>query len=287
MNDILQFINTHPTTRYELALKGGTAINLTIFNLPRLSVDIDFDFCKECSRDEMMDVRRVINNDLLKSMFAQGYALSPNTKNPHSLDSWVFYFTNAVGNKDNLKIEINYSMRHHILPVVSKKATIDFLSSQNEWTTLSSIEIFGGKIKALLERAAPRDLYDVYNMIVSNAVSPHEYHLLRKIVLFYLVLGSQKKCAFPISFDHLNPIDYPQIRAQLIPVLRKTEKFDYKIAKTTVKDYISQLMMPLANEIAFVEQFYQGVYRPEILFEDDNIIKRIKNHPMALWKVRQ
>ena len=43
-----------------LALKGGTAINLTIFNLPRLSVDIDLDFSENINRDEMLEKRPII-----------------------------------------------------------------------------------------------------------------------------------------------------------------------------------------------------------------------------------
>ncbi|MDD2402247.1 MAG: nucleotidyl transferase AbiEii/AbiGii toxin family protein, partial [Clostridia bacterium] len=42
--DILEYLNTNPLLKKGLALKGGTAINLTIFNLPRLSVDIDMDY---------------------------------------------------------------------------------------------------------------------------------------------------------------------------------------------------------------------------------------------------
>lgn len=40
--DILEYFNINPALKDNLALKGGTAINLTIFNLPRLSVDIDW-----------------------------------------------------------------------------------------------------------------------------------------------------------------------------------------------------------------------------------------------------
>jgi len=39
------------------------------------------------------------------------------------------------------------------------------------------------------------------------------------------------------------------------------------------------------NEIQFVENFYLGVYQPELLFEDANIIERIKDHPMAVWRM--
>lgn len=52
--DILDYINSNPLTKFTLALKGGTAINLTIFDLPRMSVDIDLDYCADESREEML-----------------------------------------------------------------------------------------------------------------------------------------------------------------------------------------------------------------------------------------
>lgn len=60
--DILEYLNTNPLLQESLALKGGTAINLTIFNLPRLSVDIDLDYLKNDSRDEMLKNREKINS---------------------------------------------------------------------------------------------------------------------------------------------------------------------------------------------------------------------------------
>lgn len=53
LSAVLSFIQRDPTLGESLALKGGTAINLTIFNLPRLSVDIDLDYAKGNSRDEI------------------------------------------------------------------------------------------------------------------------------------------------------------------------------------------------------------------------------------------
>jgi predicted nucleotidyltransferase component of viral defense system len=284
--DILQFLNANPITGEYLSLKGGTAINLTIFNMPRLSVDIDLDFSKECGRDEMLDIRANINENILNFMFAQGYALSPNTKNPHSLDSWVFYFQNAGGNKDNIKIEINYSMRNHILPIIKKSVNVEFLQFADELITLSTLELFGSKIKALIERTAPRDLYDVNNMLRYNIIRPEEQNLLRKIVVFYLVLGAKKKVEPPFNFESINALKYNQIRAHLIPVLRKSERFDFETAKTVVKDYLSKLMILTNNELQFVEQFIQGIYQPELLFDDADIIERIKEHPMAIWRTK-
>ena len=63
--DILSYIRMEPDLFNNLALKGGTAINLTIFDLPRLSVDIDLDFTTNSSREEMMQKRKRIKELLV------------------------------------------------------------------------------------------------------------------------------------------------------------------------------------------------------------------------------
>lgn len=63
--DILEYFNSNPVLKDSLALKGGTAINLTVFNLPRLSVDIDMDYTKNDSLKEMSLNRNMIN-DIIK-----------------------------------------------------------------------------------------------------------------------------------------------------------------------------------------------------------------------------
>ena len=284
--EILQYLSENQLFAEHLALKGGTAINLMIFDMPRLSVDIDLDFSKECSKEEMLEIRTNINDNLLNFMFAQGYALSPNTKNPHSLDSWIFYFQNSVGNRDSIRIEINYSMRNHIFPIEKRKINIDFLNIEYEINTLSTLELFGSKIKALIERSAARDLYDVQNMLKYNVIQSDKQDLLRKIVVFYLVVGAKKKVELPNNFENINSLEYNQIRANLVPVLRKSERFDFETAKIIVKNYLSKLMILTDNEKLFIENFNKGNYQPNLLFEDENIVERIKRHPMAVWRTK-
>ena len=99
-------------------------------------------------------------------------------KNPHALDSWVFYYQNAGGNRDNIKIEINYSMRCHVLPIHQTEVKIDVLDTGIKINALAPVELFGSKIKALLERTAARDLYDIYNMIPEVKAFLHELLML-------------------------------------------------------------------------------------------------------------
>ena len=58
LSEILDFLNKDPLLKKSLALKGGTAINLTIFDLPRLSVDIDLDYTVNESKEDMIENRK-------------------------------------------------------------------------------------------------------------------------------------------------------------------------------------------------------------------------------------
>ena len=76
LRTILDFLNTHEYMREHLLLKGGTAINLTVFNLPRLSVDIDLDFVPNLTREETVNERERLTEILKGFMSEQGYSLS-------------------------------------------------------------------------------------------------------------------------------------------------------------------------------------------------------------------
>jgi predicted nucleotidyltransferase component of viral defense system len=284
LNDILQYFNTHPLLSANLALKGGTAINLVVFKLPRLSVDIDLDFTKSCTREEMLEMRSRINNDILKYMTTQRYVLNPASKSPHSLDSWAFFYQNKGGNKDNIKIEINYSMRNHVFEPVVKEVHLEALSLSFGVRTLATLELFGSKIKALIERTAARDLYDVHNMLKYGVVAETEQSLLRKIVILYLAIGGNTPPKSEFNFHALDNLNFNHIKRKLIPVLKKGDKFEFETVKLEVKTYLITLMLLTDKEKLFVEKFNEKIYQPELLFDDPEIVNRIKDHPMALWK---
>lgn len=75
-----------------LILKGGTSINLFVFDLPRLSVDIDLDFNLDCTKDEMKEIRLKINAIIKRYLMINGYSLSEKSRNTHALDSSVYTY---------------------------------------------------------------------------------------------------------------------------------------------------------------------------------------------------
>ncbi len=57
-------------------------------------------------------------------------------------------------------------------------------------------------------------------------------------------------------------------------MLRETEKF------------LSNLLVFTARESEFIDKFRKREYNPELLFDDSQIVERIRHHPMALWKTK-
>lgn len=283
--DILEYLNTNPLTKEYLVLKGGTAINLTIFRLPRLSVDIDLDFSRNVSRERMLELRSRLCEDIKIYMSTQGYTISPRSKTYHSLNSFVFNYTNLGGVPDNIKIEINYSLRAHLLEAEER-----LVVGSSEWTnkkilTLTPIELFAAKINALLGRAAARDLYDIYNMIVLGIFKEKELNLLRKCTVFYTAI-SQENISDEYDYSRMNGITGQKIKTDLRPVIHKNESFDVEKVKHEVENFLRSLLVLTKEERSFLRAFQNGQYRPELLFDGD-MLERVKEHPMATWKIRK
>lgn len=285
LSEILNYLNTNPLTKEHLVLKGGTAINLMVFNLPRLSVDIDLDFAQNLSRDDMMSTRERIREDIKIFMSTQGYAINPQSKAYHSLDSFVFTYTNLGGMNDNIKIEINYSLRAHIFEPALRKMAVPGVNANVLIKTLPPMELYAAKINALIGRAAARDLYDIHNMIKFGLFDESELPLLRKCVVFYTAI-SQDNIPDEYDFKRFNAITIRKIKTDLLPVIQKGEFFELENAKNSVAEFLKELLILETDERKFLDEFKAKRYRPELLFDDTDILDRIREHPMALWKIR-
>jgi predicted nucleotidyltransferase component of viral defense system len=285
LSSVLSFIQTDPILGECLALKGGTAINLMIFNLPRLSVDIDLDYAKNNAKDEMLEERLNITNIIKRYMAAEGYEFSEKSKKYHSLDSFIFTYINAAGVRDNIKIEMNYSLRCHIFPLERRRIkTLGYLSAADV-LSIEPIEIFASKIVALLSRTAARDLYDINKMLEFDLFGVTQEDILRKCVVFYCAICFENVPDF-FDFDRLRSLTKYKIKTDLLPVIRKTEKFDLASAQERIMTFLTKLLILNEAELLFLNEFRNKKYRPALLFDGD-ILKRIENHPMALWKCQK
>ena len=282
LTEILQFINTNAFLRDRLVLKGGTALNLTIFNLPRLSIDIDLDFHSYNTRETILREREEVRILLSEFLVREGYTISPKSKDYFSLESIVAGYENNAENYDNIKIEINYSLRHHILPIAKRKINIDLFGQLGEVATLNGIELLASKVAALYNRLAARDFYDIYNIKKYGILSEKDYDLFSRCTVFYRSISSDKG-GLDFSADRVNELKGKTIFQDLYPMLVKSERLDLDHAKDEVRELLvnSIIITPKLKE--YLYQFFKGSYNPELLFSGE-MLENIKNHPMAIWK---
>ena len=144
--------------------------------------------------------------------------------------------------------------------------------------------MYGSKLAALIGRCKPRDIYDVYGLIESGMIENKE--MLKKCTIFYNCIGGDSNIC-DVSLDILDGITDRDISRQLKPMLNKNDRFKKDTVITSIKEYLQNLLVLSDNEKEFVKEFANKNYRPELLFEDKEIVERISAHPMALWRVRE
>jgi len=152
------------------AMKGGTAINLFVQDMPRLSVDIDVVYRPWQVRRE--DALNAINGEL--AAIARRVApLGVQTRLVRSRD---FGDTKLTVERDEsqVKIEVNVVFRGTVLPVERKPLnpkTSDLFGVEFEAPILARDELYASKLVAALDRQHPRDLFDVWQLYQSGGLS--------------------------------------------------------------------------------------------------------------------
>lgn len=142
------------------AMKGGTALNLFVQDLPRLSVDIDVVVARhDLPRDEAL---AVIARELAAAKVRiekLGFATTLH-QDKDGTEAKMFVTDQVC----EVKVEVNFVFRGTVLPVVRASlvsAAQDLLSTSVEIPMLAVPELYGSKLVAALDRQHPRNLFDV------------------------------------------------------------------------------------------------------------------------------
>ena len=279
--DVLNFIHKELDTYFDkLVLKGGTAINLMYTNLARLSVDIDLDYIGSLEKEQTLKDKELILEALDAFMVKEGYSVSDKSRGSVILASRTYAYTNAFGNRDNIKVEINFIDRIHVGPNVRK--LVKYFDKEVMVQTCLEEELFAMKICALIDRSKPRDLFDV------NKLKKHLPYLdkerLRKLTVFYMSLDA----IFELSektFDKIKGITQDSVKKELLPVLTKGNKFDLATAKEEAIAFLEELLVLTDEEKQYLEEFSKGNFNPQLLFNIPSDAERATKHPMAKWRV--
>lgn len=163
------------------ALKGGTAINLFLRDMPRLSVDLDLVFVDH--RIPRADALAAINEALRSGRDR----LAKRGFQAQALAAADMGETKLLVERDDLsvKIEVNTVIRGTVHPTRTLSLTAaasDALMADLELTLLSPEDIYGGKLVAAMDRQHPRDLFDVMELFAHGGITPQ----IRRAFVVYL-----------------------------------------------------------------------------------------------------
>ena len=221
------------------ALKGGTAINLFLRDMPRLSVDLDLVF-PDYTLPRAEALKRI--NQAIRESLSRLKKRGFQTHAPASADAGETKLLVRQG-AIQVKIEVNSVMRGTVNPVRMASLTQiarDMLQADIEIPVGSLEDVYGGKLVAAMDRQHPRDLFDVMQLFAHEGITAG----IRRAFVVYLA-------------SHNRPV-----HEVLFPSLRDVrQEFEHNFAGMTVEPV--ELETLLAARERMVRELQHGLTADE------------------------
>lgn len=165
------------------ALKGGTAINLFVRDLPRLSVDIDLTYLPVQSRDESLAAIDAAMKRIAEDAGSGSPAEDIVTGAPNAEGAVTKLL--ARGNGVQIKVEVTPVLRGCVFEPETRPvaASVEDKFGFAEMQLVSFADLYGGKIVAALDRQHPRDLFDIRDLLANEGIDND----LRRAFIVYLL----------------------------------------------------------------------------------------------------
>ena len=283
--NLLNTLNSHPFLKGKWVLKGGTALNLFLLNLPRLSVDIDLNYIGALGREQMLTERPGIEQAAQAVFSREGFIIK-RLPEEHAGGKWRLGYQSITGQPGNLEVDINFMYRQPLYDIYLADSHLFDDFQAKKIPVLDLHELAAGKLAALLSRGQARDLFDCYQILSMHDIK-HDY--LR--IAFVVYGGMNRKDWRTISIEDI-VFDTAELARQLIPTLNieirqkniPPVQFGEKLVNNCKK--VLSLVLPLKDtEMEFLDRLLdKGEINPSILTSDKTLIRNIQNQPLLEWK---
>ena len=270
---LLDSINSHPFLRGKLALKGGTALNLFVFDVPRLSVDIDLNYVGSESMEDMRRERPIVE-EALQAVFSREEYTVRRMPEEHAGGKWSLRYPTASGGSARIEVDVNYMYRVPMWPLVPMTSR-----HLGRWQTSEF------PLAALFARKRARDLLDCSLIFSLDTLD------LEKLRTAFVVYGGMNRRDWrtvtldDVSFD---PVD---LSSQLMPALRVDRRREIRptsYGESLIEDYRRALpaLLPFTDaERKFLDMLLEeGEISPDLLSADQSLQERIAVQPLLQWK---
>jgi len=254
------------------ALKGGTAINLFVRNLPRLSVDIDLAYLPMCDRDQAL----AEIDASLKAIAVEAEQRLPECQVilQTNRETGTLLKLNVARPDARVKIEVTPVLRGTVYEPVTRaiQPQVEARFGFAEVTVLSFNDLYAGKLCATLDRQHPRDLYDTLILLDNEGISRD---LMRAFIVY--LLGHNRPIAELLAprAKSLSEVYASEFTGMAI------DEVGVKVLEDTLPRLVDTLRASLTDEDrAFLLSFKEGIPDWEHLE-----LPHIKLLPSIRWKL--
>ena len=255
------------------ALKGGTAINFFVRDLPRISVDIDLVYLSIGERD--LSLREISSalvriSQSIESRIPGAKVISRKIRGTDFLNG-----LSVQREETMVKIEPNLVIRGSVYPparsVISPHARGLFEISV-ECQVLTENELYAGKICAALDRQHPRDLFDIMMLLKYGSFSAG----MRKAFIVYLISHDRPMVeVLNPGFGDMRPVFESEFQGMTV------EEVTCEDLEKTREELVSMIARELTTqEKQFIVSVKEGMPQWELID-----IKGVENLPAVKWKL--
>ena len=169
------------------ALKGGTAINLFLRNMPRLSVDLDLVYVPVEARDiSLSNIDAAMRRIAVRIQGALSNTVVTATLLPKT-DKCIRL--HVMRNAISIKIEVSPVLRG-TLNALREQALTPAAQAEYGYASMNLLDftdIYAGKLCAALDRQHPRDLFDVHFLLANEGITS----ALKDTFIVYLISSNR------------------------------------------------------------------------------------------------
>src|SRR6056297_3512199 len=212
--NLLDKSNHHPLLKGKWVLKGGTALNLFVFDLPRLSVDIDLNYIGALEREAMLADRPKVEG-AAQAIFSREGFTTKRVPTEHAGGKWRLSYQSYTGQSGNLEVDLNLMFRLPLwdIETADSHALGDFQARNIALPDLH--ELAAGKLAALLARGQARDLFDCHQIFTMKGIDRERLRLA-----FVVYGGMNRKDWRTVSIADVF-FDPDELARLLIPTLNR------------------------------------------------------------------
>jgi len=277
---LLEAVRAHPFLGQRMALKGGTALNLFVLDLPRLSVDIDVNYIGASDRATMLAERPRVEQ-ALEQVFGRMSLAVKRAPTEHAGGKWRLSYTTALGRPGSLELDVNFMLRTPLWPVAPRDSHAIGGQTAARVLILDEHELAAGKLVALVARSASRDLFDARELLRRTGLDR------AKLRLGFVVYGGANREDWRSVTVERVTTTAAEVDSQLVPMLRddvrpkkgEVEAWTEALIRET-RELMSAVLPLVDHEREFLERLNgAGDIVPELLTNDPVMQAIFHDHP--------